>query len=732
MRQGTDPDLYPDVDWLESITRDYATNERFNLSVSGGNPILRYSLVGSYYGEQGIIDRDKSQDWSSTMRLQRYNMRSNVDIDLTETTLFRVNVGGYLQDDRRPPQSIDHLFNMAFETPPYVHPEQYSSGEVPVTPERSNPWALATQTGYQRGSSSRLETLFEIEQELDFILQGLETRFKFSFDRYSANSVTRSKSPDYYMPAIGRTDDGELDLTIYQYGQQFLDHSTGSEWGDRSVYVEGSAMYQRNFGLHNVEGLFLYNQRHYDNGDMLPYRNQGIAGRASYGYANRYIAEFNFGYNGSENFAEGRRFGFFPSIAVGWVMSEEEFMYPLSSTLSNLKFKASHGLVGNDDIGGRRFAYITTIGETGGYNWGVNADYHRAGRWEGDYGVPNLTWETVAKTNVGIEIELWHSINIQADYFQEQRRDIFMQRQTIPSSTGFITSPWANYGKVDNQGVDISLDGNRRFSDDFSISVRGTFTYAVNEIVEQDEPSTIVGTHRSSTGHPVGQLFGLVAEGLFTEDDFIDVDNGILHPDIPDHTFGPVRPGDIKYKDVNEDGVITDLDRTAIGGTVDPQIVYGFGANMQYKNFDFGFFFQGNARTDRIIREGSSYLIPGAGGGALGNFYSNVDDRWTPENPNQDVFWPRLADYVHSNNTQASTWWLRDMSLLRLKNVEIGYNIPEEILDRAGSKSARIFIRGENLLTFTDFDLWDPEVGTNHGFRYPIMKSYAFGVNVTF
>lgn len=730
IRNGVDPDLYPDVNWLDAITKKNASNTRVNLNVSGGSDILRYAMVVSYYGEDGIIERDKNQGWNSAMKLRRYNLRSNVDLNVTPTTLFRINIGGYLQDDRRPPQSIDALFSSAFETPPYVHPTRYSSGEIPVVPERTNPWSLATQTGYRRSSASKIESLFSIEQNLKFILPGLKAKGIFSFDRYSNNYVIRSKSPDYYNPAIGRNPDSTLNLVIYRYGQDFLDYSTGSDWGDRSVYIEGNITYAQTFGNHNIDALFLYNQRNYDNGDKLPFRNQGIAGRFSYSYARRYIAEFDFGYNGSENFAKGQRFGFFPSVAVGWFLSEEKFMQPYTNTFSKIKLRASYGFAGNDDIGGRRFAYITTIGGTDGYRWGVNNDYYRAGRREGDAGVANLTWETVAKGNVGLELGLWNALELQVDVFKERRRDIFMQRRTIPASAGFINTPWANYGKVDNQGVDMSVDFNKQITTDFSMSVRGTFTYAKNKIIEQDEPSTIIGTNRSSTGKPVDQIFGLVAEGLFTNDDFSDIENGVLKEGVPSHTFGPVRPGDIKYKDVNADGLINDLDRTAIGGTVDPQIVYGFGMNVRYRSLDFGFFFQGNAKTDRII--GGNNFIPGTGAGSLGNIYTNVDNRWTVQNPRQDVFWPRLSEGYNANNVQASTWWLRDMSMLRLRNVEMGYNFKGQTINKVGMKAARLFVRGDNLLTLSAFDLWDPEIDTNNGFKYPIMKSFSLGIDVNF
>lgn len=303
-----------------------------------------------------------------------------------------------------------------------------------------------------------------------------------------------------------------------------------------------------------------------------------------------------------------------------------------------------------------------------------------------------------------------------------------MQRRTIPGFSGFINSPWANFGKVDNKGVDMSLDFNRQFSEDFFLNLRGTFTYAKNTIIEQDEPSAIIGTTRSSTGKSVGQLFGMVAHGLFTEADFKDIENGVLNDDVPRHTLGPVRPGDIRYVDLNNDGIIDALDRTAIGGTEDPRVVFGFGLNLRYKNFDFGTFFQGMGQTYRII--GGANFIPGSANGSMGNILTNVVDRWTVDNPRQDVFYPRLSDYQSANNNEASTWWLRDMSFIRMKNLEVGYNLPNRWVRSMHLERGRLFLRGSNLLTISDFKLWDPELGVNNGLRYPIMKSVSFGFEI--
>ena len=730
-RTGVDPDLYPNVNWLKTITKDHASNQRVNLSINGGNEFIRYSLIGSYYGERGIFVRDKAQDWDSTTRLSKFNLRSNVDVNLTKTTIARISIGGYLQDNTEMASGSSGVFAAAFETPPYVYPTRYSSGEIPKEKSRSNPWAMATQEGFTTYSQSKIESLFSLEQDLKFLLSGLKIKGIFSFDRWAKSGVKRSKKPFYYAPAQMRDSDGNLMLGTPEDGQEFLGTEQLMDWGNKATYLEANLSYSQDFGQHHVEGLFLYNQRDYQNGSVVPFRRMGIAGRASYMYDSRYVAEFNFGYNGSENFAKGKRFGFFPSVALGWLLSEEKFMKNNKDTFSKIKFRGSWGLVGNDQFNGRRFSYMSTIEEDKtGYSWGTTADNWHRGYHEGDFGSPEMTWETVEKINVGIELGLWNTLELQVDWFTEHRRDIFMQRNNIPTSAGFLKFPWANFGKVDNRGIDLSLNFNKHINKDLFIGGRGTFTYAKNKIIEQDEAPGVVGTKRSSTGLPVGQLFGLVAERLFTEDDFENVATGVLKEGIPKQNFSSdtyVRPGDIKYTDIDGDGEVTTKDIAPVGGTYNPQIVYGFGLNASYKNFDLNVFFQGNAKTNRFI--GDKNFLPGTG---LGNILSNYGDRWTEQNPSQDVFYPRLSSTVNENNTQQSTWWLRDMSMLRMKDVEVGYSMPKHLLKHIGISAVRFYVKGSNLLTFSKFDLWDPEISTSNGAQYPIMKSVSLGLDINF
>ena len=746
-RTGYDTELYPDINWIDAITKDFANNTRASFDLSGGNEKLRYSFVGAYYHESGITVADNSYDWNSSLLVNRFNLRTNVDMNITPTTLATFNIGGYLQNRNAPRDGIDDIFAAAFKATPYMIPLIYEDGSIPKPRENENPWARVTQTGFKREAESKLESVFAVEQDLKKILPGLKAKGIFSFDSFSKNGVDRGKNPRYYDPAVQRDPvTGELKLLVQHEGDEFLGYSKWSDWGNYSTYLEGNITYDRQFGKHSVSGLLLYNQRSYDNGDQVPFRTQGLAGRSVYIYSDRYIMEFNFGYNGSENFARGMRFGFFPSIAAGWIMSEEPFMTSMLDVFNKIKFRASYGLVGNDRFyinsdTQKRFAYVTTIQNTGGYGeggyrWGnsnIFSSQDRNGLREGDPGVPDLTWETVKKANIGLELGLLKMIELQIDLFHERREDIFMQRTNSPTFAGFPSQPWANYGIVVNKGFDLSLDVNKQINKNWFVSTRGSFTFARNKIIEWDEDPGVLGTARSTTGLPVNQIFGLKTDGLYTEDDFVNLSTGELKPGLPIPTFADrVYPGDIKYLDLYEDGLITELDRTHIGGTVNPELVYGFGLNISYKNFDIGAFFQGNGHTWRIIGDGQKNFLPGSTLGAEGNIFTNATDAWTVENPNQNVFWPRLHLGYNTHNSQVSDWWLKDMSMIRLKNAEFGYSFPKSFIRYAAMEYARVFLRGTNLFQLSNFKLWDPELDTNTGLKYPIMATYSIGLQVRF
>ena len=735
-RSGYDPDLYPDVNWVDAITKDYAYTTRGNLDISGGSDFLRYSIVASYFKETGILEQDKSLIFDNATNNQQFNLRTNIDMDVTKTTMLRVNIGGYLNRFKKQRCNTDGAFGEAFRTLPFIHPARYSDGAIPLISNRANPWRTVTQQGYDFTTSSKIQTLFSVEQDLKMFTPGLKAKALFSFDRWNRSRRSRTAKPATVFPATGRDEEGNLIYTQFETGDDSMGSEQGTEYGNTNVYFEADLMYNRRFGKFDVDAMLLYNQQAYDDGSIQDYRKQGLAGRLSTTFDNRYVAEFNFGYNGSENFAKGKRFGFFPSFAIGWLLSEEPFMESMKPIFHKIKFRASIGQAGDDNIGGRRFAYLGTLyTEQEGYKWGTNGqrDYIKKGITEGEIGVDNLTWETVTKKNFGIELGLWNMLDFNFDIFREDRKDIFMQRTIIPTQTGFVTAPWANFGKVKNQGIEMTLNFHKQWTKDLFTSAYANFTYAKNEVVEKDEPDALKGTHRSQTGRSMNELWGLTAERLFTYDDFNE--DGTLKDGIPSQEgVGAVKlyPGDIKYVDVNGDGVITEEDEGFIGGTVDPRIVYGFGGVISYKNFDLNFFFQGTGDMYRVIG-GQPYFLPGGGTTTEGNAYAyNLDDRWTETNQDPYAFWPRLTYGPNKNNYRASTWWKKDMSFLRCKTIEVGYTFPKAWFERFYVKSCRVFVSGNNLFCFSDFKLWDPELGTNDGLKYPMNRSVMFGIDVNF
>ena len=738
-RSGYDPDLYPNVNWIDAITKDYSYATRGNLDISGGSDFLRYSIVASYFKESGILEQDKSLIFDNSTNNQQFNLRTNIDMDVTKTTMLRVNIGGYLNRFRKQRCDTDGAFGEAFRTLPFVHPARYSDGAIPVISYRANPWRTVTQQGYDFITSSKIQTLFSVEQDLKMILPGLKAKALFSFDRWNRSRRSRTAKPATVFPATGRDEEGNLIYSQHEAGDESLGNEQGNEYGNTRVYFETDLMYSQRFGKTDIDAMVLYNQQAYDDGSIQDYRKQGLAGRLSATYDNRYVAEFNFGYNGSENFAKGKRFGFFPSVAIGWLLSEEHFMEKLKPIFHKIKFRASIGQAGDDNIGGRRFAYLgTLLTNEQGYIWGTNGqrNYNRDGAkgiTEGEIGVDNLTWETVTKKNLGIELGLWNMLDLNFDIFGEKRKNIFMQRSIIPTQTGFVKAPWANFGQVSNHGFEATLNFHKQWNKNLFTSAYGNFTYAKNRVDEKDEPEALKGTHRSATGRSMNELWGLRAERLFTYDDFNA--DGTLKEGIPSQEgvgAAVLHPGDIKYVDVDEDGVITEADEGFIGGTEDPRIVFGFGGVISYKNVDFNFFFQGTGDMYRVIGN-QPYFLPGGGTTTEGNAYSyNINDRWTEDNQDAYAFWPRLTYGPNVNNYRRSTWWKKDMSFLRCKTIEVGYTFPKSWLQNFYVKSCRVFVSGNNLFCLSSFKLWDPELGTNDGLKYPMNRSVMFGLDINF
>lgn len=757
-RTNADPDLYPNVDWFDALFDDMAANQRVNLNITGGSDIVKYYVSGAFYNESSIYkNAGNIYGYNPSIRYNKFNFRANVDLNLTKSTVVNFNLANIYEKSFGPGygDTDADIWSYTFMTSPNAFPVQYSDGKLsgPSSDSGNNPWNMLAHSGYREQFWNSAQSLIGVTQDIGELwkpLKGLTANIKFSWDAWNTTLQRRSKIESFYH-ARGRAEDGSL---IYDRNDEgiWIPVHTGDEnlsfligrSGTMTRYLEGSLTYNRVFNeIHRVGALLLYNQKIHTNtqagsgDDALPYKNQGLAARATYAFKDTYFAEVNLGYNGSENFARGHRFGFFPAVAVGWMMSNEKWFQPATKVIDMLKLKASYGKVGNDDIGGqRRWVYESTIVNSGSWNYGRDGNQGGTGIRIGEVENLNASWEEALKINAGIEFSLFNKIRVQADYFREERSGIFLQRAGLPAIVGVSTIPYVNIGKTLNQGFDATVEYTHQVNKDLMLTARGNFTFNRNELLNNDEPDWEY-KYQNRIGKPFGsggslQPFGLVAIGLFESQE--EIDNS------PVQNFGEYRVGDIKYQDINGDGQIDSQDQIAIGYTNLPEITYGFGGTAQYKNWDFNIFFQGVARTSFFLN-GSSIRTPFSSGNmeraAINeDIYGNV---WmstnTPEQ-NANVTYPRLSmgsgGAGASNNSQASTWWLRDGSFLRLKSVEIGYSLPKSLLQKSFIKSLRFYAAGNNLLQFSPFKLWDPEKGSTDGSGYPLNRMFSIGFNANF
>ena len=741
---GSDPDLYPNVNWLDQMYRNLASSERVTLNLSGGGDICKYYVSGGFYNE-GSIFRNAGDvyDYNSSIHYTKFNFRANMDFSVTPTTTFNVNLANIYESSWGPGATTSDIWGYAFNTSPNAFPVEYSDGTLsaPSAASGSNPWNLLVHSGYREQSWNSAQSLIGVTQKLDMITLGLTANIKFSWDASNNTLQVRSKTPPQFH-ATGRNEDGSLNYkTIYE-GSNNLSYAAPVTVSKITTYMEGSLNYTRLFAQkHRIGALFLYNHKIYklltaeNQKKSLPYKSQGLAGRLTYAYMDRYFAEFNMGYTGSENFARGHRFGFFPAYAIGWMVSSEKWFEPLTKVVNDLKLKASYGKVGNDDIGAsRRWAYEPSVNTVTGWSYGKTANQTGTGYRVGEIENTNVSWEEATKVNAGIELRLFEKLKIQADYFYEERNGIFLARAGLPAIVGLTTTPYVNVGKAKVSGLDGTLEYQQQVGK-VLLTGRGNFTFSRNQMLDNDEPDWEY-KYQNSIGKPFGrngaaQRKGFIALGFFESQ--AEIDNS------PKQMFGEYRVGDVKYKDVNGDGKIDTYDQIAIGYTDLPEITYGFGLTAKWKNFDASVFFQGVART-------SIYLA----GTPLRPFSSDNMDRsaiyedlykysWkttnTPEQ-NASAKYPRLsygAEAGSSNNSQSSTMWLRDRSFLRLKNAEIGYTLPKNWLNKTFIKSFRFYIAGTNLLTFSKFKLWDPELlDTTNGAKYPNNMTVTIGLNANF
>lgn len=734
---GLDAMLYPNVDWYDEVLKKSAPAQRYNVSVRGGTKRMRYYASAELYDQKGLI-KELSQDMygnSSSPSYRRYAFRANMDLFLTKDLTFSVNFGTRFEERRGSNTSESSTYSQTFyelnHTPGWLFPVSYEvqNGESTKTlyggssQYQSNIVAALAKGGYYRATNTINETNFVLDYKMDWLTKGLSAKgmvsfdydsyykkmFKADFATYELNDRDNYESMDAYNQF---NSDGEL-----AYSKE---NSTTYK-----LYMEAQVNYARQFGKHDVTAMVLYNQNDYRYNSELAKRYQGLVGRVTYGYDDRYLAEFNAGYNGSENFLQGKRFGFFPAVSVGWRISNEEFMAGTAQWLNNLKIRASYGEVGNDiyTVNGtaQRFLYEEKWSQvSNAYYFGSSG---KTGIYESQYPNLGVTWERAHKYNVGLEFGLWNGLlNGNIDVFYEKRNDILTSYLTRPQWVGVALAA-GNLGETKNSGYEIELKHNNRINEDLSYNVGLTYSHARNEIISMDEPE-LKTAYRKREGNPISQYFGLIAEGFVTQ---ADLDN----PDFPVSTFGTVKVGDLKYKDANGDGFIDDRDESRIGYSDIPENTYALSLGVNYKGWGFSVMFQGVDHVSRYYDAEAMYAF--VSGGKVKEHHL---ERWNPAQSEaynlQHANYPLLHyDNYGDHNQRTNSFFLKNGSFVRLKNIELSYTLPENWSKVAGMSNCRLYVNANNLITWDHLNnLTDPE--SNGSNRYPIMKTVNFGVNIKF
>jgi TonB-linked SusC/RagA family outer membrane protein len=772
-----DPDIYPNVDWQDVLLKDGANAYRASINLNGGGATTRYFISGSYVNEEGMYKTDKAlKDYNTNSNMERYNYRMNADIDITPTTLLRTGISGFHEKQNR--AGLVQTFYYDDETErtyrvvsmnsvndgidiwksiigyaPVAVPMEYSNGLTPAyaTGEYTNPWVLATQTGYNEYWRSKVETNISLEQNLDMITKGLRFTGRFAFDSDNKNNIVHVRWPEQHNTQRRR--DAAGNLVFYRVSGESLMSQNSLSWGERIYNLEGDLFYNRVFNeTHNVGVFVKYARREQaetsnvgtDVARGIPRRDQSVSGRVSYDFNSRYFIEFNGGYTGSEVFKTGHQYGFFPAISGAWNISEEPLIKDLTSIFDLLKIRYSYGKVGNNKIKRGndeiRFPYVGEIGSIEGYNYGdLNSPYYSGLVTEGnpdDYrylglhvttlAADYLTWEVATKHNLGLDFNLLNNrFSGSFDVFQDTRSDIYMERGYLPIITGITSNPWANIGKMENRGFDGQFNYNQKFGE-VDLTMRGNVTYTRNKVLEYDEEANAL-PYKLTSGYRWEQAKGLIALGLF--EDYDDIRNS------PKQEFGSYMPGDIKYKDINGDGLINDNDVVAIGATRVPSLVYGVGASATWRGFDINVHFQGSGKSSYFINGPAVYPFSNwLGNNAVpwGNVLTDlVGNYWSESNPDPNARYPRLSYKGSANNYRNSTFWLRDGAYLRFKTLEIGYTIPKRLINKFHIGNIRLHFVGSNLFVWDSLKLWDPELASGDGMKYPISKSFTAGITIS-
>ncbi len=755
-KDNVDPMIFPNVDWYGEIFKNQTFNTKANINVQGGGQVATYYVAGGLDHETGLLKVDPRNNFNTNISINRSHIRSNVIFKLTPTTSLNTMVSGRFERQVRPQSPTTDVFRYVMNSNPVDFPAIYEPDEARkyVThtmfggtfvegPRKINPFAELTR-GYSNINESDILAQAVLIQDLKFITEGLKVQVKASVNNWTYYRATRRYDPYYYDLESYNMITGDYKLWCLNptNNSAFLGNVDAFRDANFRTYFEGRMNYGRQFAKHNIGAMFVATaeEKLLTSGtssslyETLPERNTGLAGRLTYDFDSRFFAEISFGYNGSEKFGTGKRFGFYPAIAGGWIISNESFFLPLRKYVNMFKLKGSYGKIGNDAIARRqdRFFFLSDIAIQGdawgsGYRWGDSFMNSYGGYTINRYANPDITWEVTDDWNTGVELEFFKDgrLKVQAETFGKYTRQIYVRRENFPASAGLEANVSGNVGELKSWGYEGSIDYSHWFNKNVWVQARANLTYVDNKYMKLDERD-YRDAYRKRVGYNKDQQWGLIAERLFVDQQ--EIFNS------PPQSWGEYLAGDIKYKDINDDKKVDDNDQVPIGYPTSPKMQYGFGPSIGYHNWDFSFFFQGNAMISIFIDPTGNAAVDNDS--SIGPFIARRNaleivarDYWSETNPNVYAFWPRLSTTDVVNNTRRSTWWMRDGSFMRLKRIELGYTIKG--WDVITLKSARVYVMLENILTFSKFKLWDPERRAN-GIGYPPNIRYNVGLKFDF
>jgi len=721
--------VFNNTDWVNYLTKPSAFQTQHNFNISGGSKNVKYFVSLGYLNQDGLFKTFET-DYSYQFGYQRYNYRTNIDLNLTETTQLALTIGGRTELRQEPgSQPSESIWTVLYWAVPYsgriYEGKRILCGNeyIPTAEKKDGLNAIGWGTGYRKYLNNIMNIDIGVNQKLDFITEGLSWRIKYSNNGTNSHDKRRGTSKATYNPFfkcdVDPTAVGDSTIVFKKSGSDGLLSYSEESGKNRNWYAETALSYDRTFGAHNVTGLFLYNQSksfYPSSYRDIPSGYVGMAARATYNYRTKYMVDLNLGYNGSENFAPENRFGFFPAVSVGWTITEENFLKNKISWLNFVKFRASYGIVGNDRLGGNRFLYLpdSYYSESGSYSFGTTTTADQLGAAEGSLGNPNVTWEKSYKQNYGFDLRILNGrLSLSTDIFFESRNNILTTRNTVPNILS-ISLPAQNIGEVENKGYEWELKWRDNIGN-FNYNIGANMSFARNKIIYMDEiPKN--EPYLLQTGGRVNQPFGYVFAGFWTEQEAAN------YQDYPDQFCVP-KAGDVRFVDLNNDMVIDSDDQYPIGYPNNPEYIASIQGGFDFKGFDFSMLWTGVTNVSREYTD------------TWREAFSSLTDRsllkelalysWTPETA-ETAKYPRTTWVNRINNSRDSELWIRDASYIRLKNVEVGYSFPG--LRRFGISRMRVFANGYNLLTFDHLKFIDPEGRRD----YPLIKIMNFGLNVTF